>query len=68
MFPLLQYSLIMMCTNNQINYGAMVILVCLHITLPHYHRYADASESTDLLKIFAWYILLNVCLRFKSIV
>ena len=27
-----------------------MILVCLHITLPHYHHYADVSEGIELLK------------------
>ena len=28
----------------------MVVFVCLHITLLHYHHYSDVSESIELLK------------------
>ena len=38
---------VMICANNQIHYGLMVIFICLHITLPHYHHYADVSEGTE---------------------
>ena len=31
----------MMFENNRVHYGLMVVFVCLHITLPHYHRYED---------------------------
>ena len=40
----------MMCTNNQVHYGLMVVLIHLHITLPHYHHYADISEGIELKK------------------
>ena len=39
-----------MYANNQVPYGLMVILVCLHLTLPHYHHYADVSEGIEILK------------------
>ena len=39
-----------MCTNNWAHYDPMVVYIFLHITLPHYHHYADVSESTELLK------------------
>ena len=41
---------LMMCTNNQILYDPIVILVCLHITSSHYHHYADLSEGIGFLK------------------
>ena len=34
----------MMCANDRVNYGPMVILICLHITIPHYNHYAYVSE------------------------
>ena len=33
--------------------GPMIILICLHITLPHFHHYADLSEVIELLKCFS---------------
>ena len=39
-----------MYTNNGIHYGLLVVFICVHITLPPYHHYADVSESTELLK------------------
>ena len=41
---------IRMCANDRVYYGSMVVLVCLHITLPHYHHYTDVSESIGLVK------------------
>ena len=38
------------CVNNWVHYDRLVVFVSLHITLPHYHHYADASEGIDLLK------------------
>ena len=45
-FFLLLCSL-MMCANNQVHYGLMVKLICLYITLPHYHHYAEVSEGIE---------------------
>ena len=39
------------CAYNRVHYGPMVLIVCLHITPPHYHH-ADVSESIGLLKKF----------------
>ena len=61
LFLLLLCSLIM-CANNRVHYG-LIALICLHITLPHYHNHADISEVGMLIR----YILLNVCLRFSSL-
>ena len=36
---------------NQVYYGPMVVFVWLHITLPHYHHYADISEGIELICI-----------------
>ena len=49
LFLLLLCSL-MMCTNNQVHIGPMVISVCLHIILPHYHHYAEVPEDMEFLK------------------
>ena len=38
----------MMCTHDRIHYEPMVVVVCLHITLPDYHNYADLFESIEL--------------------
>ena len=62
--PLLLSSL-MRYANTRVFYGLMVF-VCLHITLPHYHHYADASESIELLKLLVRYILSSVS-KIKSI-
>ena len=40
----------MMCAHNRVYYGLMVVLVYLHITLPHYHHYADVLEGVELLR------------------
>ena len=44
------FCFFMMCTNYQVHYGQMVVFVCLHITLHHYHHYRDALEWIKLLK------------------
>ena len=41
---------LMMCANNRLYYGLMVVLVCLHSTLLHYHHCADVFESIEVLK------------------
>ena len=33
-----------------VHYGPMVVLVCLHIALPHYYNKADAYEGIEFLK------------------
>ena len=64
LFPLLLCSL-MMCANNWMHYVPMAVFICLHITLPQYHHYADISECTELLQclsgIFCW-----VCRRLSQ--
>ena len=40
-----------MIDNIQVHYGPMVVLICLHITLLHYHHSA-VSEGIELLKRF----------------
>ena len=41
---------LMVCTNNRVHYGLMVVYGYLHITLPHYHHYAILFEGIALLK------------------
>ena len=41
LFSLLLWSLMDMCTNNRDHYSLMVIFVCVHITLSHYHHHAE---------------------------
>ena len=36
----------LMCANNRVYHG---LLVCLHITLHHYHHYVNVSKGTELL-------------------
>ena len=47
-----------MCVNNRIQYGPMVVFVFLYLTQPHYHHYPDVSEGIELIKylsgIFCW--------------
>ena len=45
--------------------GVQVVFVSLHTTLPlpHYHHYADTSESIELLRMLFGYVLSSVCLR-----
>ena len=64
--PLLLCSL-MLCANSRVHYDLMVVFVCLHITLLHYHYYADVYESIGLLNCF-WGSLFRVCVsKIKSI-
>lgn len=39
----------MMCANENVHFGLKIVFVCLHITLPHYHHYAEISEDIELL-------------------
>ena len=59
--PLLPYSR-MMCANNGAHYDAMVVFVCLHIALPHYHHYADLSQLLNFLNA----LVSNVCQRLSQ--
>ena len=46
--------ILMMCANDGVHYGPMVVFVCLHITQPQYHHYADVSERIELLKCLSY--------------
>ena len=59
---------LMICANNRAHYGPMFVFVCFHITLPHYHHYADVSESIELLKCLSGTFFPSVCLILKSII
>ena len=52
----------MMCANNRVHYGMMVVFVCLHFILPHHHHYAYVSETIELIKCFCP----TVCLRWSQ--
>ena len=62
----------MMCTNNLIHYGPIVVFLCLHITLPnhhhhHHHHYADLSHwKYWTYKMLLRYILSSVFLRLSQ--
>ena len=45
----------------------MVVLVCLHITLPHYHHYANLSEGMKLLQFLSGMFCLEWVSKIKSI-
>ena len=44
-----------------------IVFVCLHITLPHNHHYADLSESIELLKCVSGTSCLQCVSKIKSI-
>ena len=58
---------LMRCASNKVHYDPMVLYVCLHITLPHYHHYADLSESNELLKCLSGSFSLECVSKIKSI-
>ena len=57
---------LMMCAYNQVHYGSMIIFMCLHIKLPHYHHYADLSEGIELQKCMSGNSVSSVYLRFSQ--
>ena len=56
-----------MCANNKVHYDPMVVFLCLHITLPHYHHDADLYESVELLKYVSCISCLECVSEIKSI-
>ena len=68
LFLLLLRSL-MLCANNGVHYGSMVVFVWLHITLHNYHQYADVSEGIELnaCKVLIRYILTMDVSKIKSV-
>ena len=58
---------LMVCANNQVHYDPMVVFVCLHIALPHYHHNADLSEAIELLKCFSDISCLEWMFKIKSV-
>ena len=58
----------MMCVNNKLHYYPMVVFLCLHITLPHYHHYADLSESIELIKCLSGTFCLECVPKIKSMI
>ena len=66
-FPVdnLGLSLLLLCSlvmyaDDRVHYGLMVVLVCLHITPPHYHHYTDVLEGIGFLKFLPG-IFCRVC-------
>ena len=57
----------MICANNQVHYGLMVICSYLHITLPHYHHYAHLSEGNKLLRCFSDIFCLECVSKIRSV-
>ena len=58
---------LMLGANNQVHYGLMVKFVCLQITLPHHHHYADLSEGIELLKCLSVILNIECVSKIKSI-
>ena len=56
-----------MCADGNGHYDPMVAFDCLHITLPHYHHYADLSENIELLKYLSGTFCLECVSKMKSI-
>ena len=50
---LLLLSSLVMCANNRVHYGLLVLFVCLQITLPYYHHCVDLSEGIELITCLA---------------
>ena len=57
---------LMMCANNQVHYGLVVVLICLNITLLHYHHYADVFQWFWNSNTLAGYILSKCVSKIKS--
>ena len=57
----------MMCTNNRVHCGLMVVYGHLHITLLHYHHYADLPEGIELLKCSSDIFCLECVSEIRSI-
>ena len=56
---------LLMCAINWVHIEPMVIFICLHITLPHFHLYADLPESIEFLKCLSG-TFSSVCLRLSK--
>ena len=57
----------MMCANDEVHYYPKVVFVCLHITLPRNHHYADLPECTELLKCLSGTLCPGCVSKIKSI-
>ena len=58
---------LMMCANNRLHYDRMVVYGYLHITLPHYHHYADLLEYIELLQCSADILCLECVSKIRSV-
>ena len=59
---------LMMCADDIVHYDPMVAFVCFQITPPHYHPYADLSESIELLKCLSGTFFLECVSKIKPII
>ena len=66
-FRLLLLCSLTMCANYRVHFDPMVVFLCLHITLPHYHYYADQSQGIGLLKCLSGTFCLECVSKIKSI-
>ena len=58
---------LMMCANNRVHYGLMVVYGYLHITLPHHHHHSDLSEGIELLKCLSDIFCLECVSKIRSV-
>ena len=65
---LLLFSLVM-CTDNRVHYGPMVVLVSLHITLSHYLNACQvhSAEFVSKIKFILSIIYLVIIVRIRGI-
>ena len=59
--------MLMMCTNNRVHYGLMVVYGYLKITLHHYHHYADLYGGIELLKCLSGIFYLECVSKIGSV-
>ena len=58
---------LVICANNPVHNDPMVVFLCLHITLPHYHYHIDLGEGIELLKSLLGTFCLECVSKIKSI-
>ena len=57
----------MICANNRVHYGLIVVYCYLDITIPHYHQYADLSECIELMKCLSDIFCLKCVSKIRSV-
>ena len=63
-FPI---AVIFVGANYKVHYDPIIVLVCLHITPPNHHLYADLSESIELLKRLSGTLCIECVSKIKSV-